>query len=60
MMKSMVYRDDLDVVNAIQTPKGELDIVSPFLESSVFDPRRESQDYSEMLRRYEIFQFSYF
>ncbi|XP_064624711.1 uncharacterized protein LOC135486100 isoform X2 [Lineus longissimus] len=51
MLKSLELRDDLDVINAIHTPKGELDIMSPFLEASVFDPRRHSQDYSEVIRR---------
>ncbi|KAK2178211.1 hypothetical protein NP493_553g00000 [Ridgeia piscesae] len=38
MLKSAEFRDDLDVVSTIHTPKGDIDVDTPFLEIRIFNP----------------------
>ncbi|KAI0224495.1 hypothetical protein LSAT2_024502 [Lamellibrachia satsuma] len=38
MLKSSEFRDDLDVVSTIHTPKGDIDVDAPFLQIRIFNP----------------------
>lgn len=42
MLKSAEFRDDLDVVSTVHTPKGDIDVDQPFLDPQIFSPQKES------------------
>ena len=45
MLKSAEFRDDLDVVSTIHTPKGDIDVETPYLDTRIFSARAESASY---------------
>ncbi|KAK2155090.1 hypothetical protein LSH36_249g00040 [Paralvinella palmiformis] len=56
MLKSAEFRDDLDIVNTVHTPKGDIDVDAPYVELYVFSPRKERVNYEStfMSRRRKI------
>ncbi|ESO09434.1 hypothetical protein HELRODRAFT_168417 [Helobdella robusta] len=38
MLKSSEFRDDLDVVSALHTPKGDIDVSAPYMNINLFSP----------------------
>lgn len=41
MLKSAEFRDDLDVVSTVHTPKGDIDVDQPYLDPKMFSPSKE-------------------
>jgi hypothetical protein len=49
MLKSAEFRDDLDVVSAVHTPKGDIDVDAPYLDPNLFCPLKTNVQYAEYL-----------
>ncbi|CAH1793364.1 unnamed protein product [Owenia fusiformis] len=49
MLTAGEFRDDLDIVNAVHTPKGDIDVDAPFLELSAFNPTKQLVEYTGYL-----------
>jgi len=45
MLKSAEFRDDLDVVSTVHTPKGDIDVETPYLDARIFSARAESASF---------------